>query len=437
MHSMCLGVIKMYVLLWMDKSLENKKKPWFIGDKAAIINSRLSNVLPPMEIKRTPSKDYILKTAFWKAHEYKAFGLYYFPVLEGILPEPYFSHFSLFSHGLYVLLQEEVDLESVKQAGVLFDHFVTQSEELYGRSRTTYNLHLVTHLSQSSQDWGCLWASSTFLPEWFNGQLQGMVHGTQAPVEQMVSTLLIRSAVRDEVITLLKDPSVSLPRATVSQFKNLLHLPPSIISSHGLYMKHRKMMSNVSLLGHPSSRYLSVEERESITNFIQKSASFADSVFFNPGTSSNSSIKQSLNSIALFYPRIEVQNGVIFTTAAYTRSRKRLNYCALLKSGIFFNIQSIVVIPQLSDQHCFIIGNILGNEGHEYFVPGQITKPSNPANPIIIPQIPGQLVKLRGKSSTLFTFESSFLLKKCVVIMKNDLSDIVVAAALANSVETD
>lgn len=437
MHSMCLGVIKMYVHLWMDKTIENKKKPWFIGDKAAIINSRLSNVLPPMEIKRTPSKDYILKTAFWKAHEYKAFGLYYYPVLEGILPEPYFSHFSLFSHGLYILLQEEVDLESVKQAGILFDHFVTQSEKLYGRERTTYNLHLVTHLSQSSQDWGCLWASSTFLPEWFNGQLQDMVHGTQAPVEQMVSTLLIRSAVRDEVITLLKDPLVHLPKSTVSQFKSLHHLPPSILSSHGLFMKHRKVMSNnVSLLGQPSSKYLSVDERESIKKFIQQSASSPDFDFLNPSTSSNC-IQQSLNSVALFYPRIELMNGVVFTTNAYTRSRKRLNYCAFLKSGIFFNIQSIVVIPQLSDQHCFILGNSLGNEGSEYFVPNRITMPSNPTNPIIIPQIPGQLVKLRGKSSVLSAFDSSCLQKKCVIIMQNDLSGVIVAAALANSVETD
>lgn len=197
-----------------------------------------------MEITRTPSKDYMLKTAFWKAHEWKSFGLYYYVLLEGILQEPYFSHFALFSHGLYSLLQEEIVLEDVKKIGLVLDHFVAQAEAIYGRSHITYNFHLITHLCQCVQDWGCLWGSSTFIPEWFNGQLQSMVHGTQAPVEQMVSTFLIRSAVRDEVIELMKDPLVVMPKKTVDIFKNLIHLSPSLLSSRGVHIKNKKMIGD-------------------------------------------------------------------------------------------------------------------------------------------------------------------------------------------------
>ncbi len=42
MHSMCLGCIKTIVLLWISK--ENKGQEWYIGDKIAIVNSRLMKV---------------------------------------------------------------------------------------------------------------------------------------------------------------------------------------------------------------------------------------------------------------------------------------------------------------------------------------------------------------------------------------------------------
>ena len=197
---MCLGVIKMYIWLWLDGSKSNKANPWYIGDKVAIINLRLLNILPPIEITRTPSKDYLDKLTFWKAHEFKSFALYYYPVLEGILPQLYFTNFAIFSHGLYTLLQEEVDAAAVEEMGPVLDAFVEDSEDHYGPSRTTANLHLTTHLVQSVLNWGCLWASSAFIPEWFNGDLQSMVHGTQSAVEQMASTYLIRSAIRDKGI---------------------------------------------------------------------------------------------------------------------------------------------------------------------------------------------------------------------------------------------
>lgn len=389
-----------------------------------------------MEITRTPSKDYMLKTAFWKAHEWKSFGLYYYVLLEGILPEPYFSHFALFSHGLYALLQEEVELEIVKKIGLVLDHFVAQAEAIYGRSYITYNFHLITHLCQCVQDWGCLWGSSTFIPEWFNGQLQSMVHGTQAPVEQMVSTFLVRSAVRDEVIDLMKDPLVIMSKKTVDLFKNLIHLSPSLLSARGVHIKNKKGISDgIFLLGSPSQMALDEKQMIAIQNMIVTMP--LDSLVRNTLLNDviNSSF-QAIRSTATCYPKLELKNGTVFTTSSYNRSPKRSNYCAFLDDGNFVLIHSIVVFPQLSEK-CFVLGYVLGNQSKSHFVPTLIPSSDVDIEPLDVPIIPGQIVKLQGTSSELHAFDSLCIEKKCAIVMQNELSDSTIVVALANSIERD
>ena len=433
MHSMCIGVIKMYVLLWITNSKENKGKQWYIGDQLQIINSRLRNVLPPLEITRTPSEDYLQKTAFWKAHEFKAFCLYYFTVLDGILPEPYFSHFALLSHGLYILLQEEVDLSSVQEIAPVLDYFVAESEVIYGRSYTTYNLHLTTHLSKSSLDWGSLWASSTFLPEWFNGELQSMVHGTQAPVEQMASTFLIRNAVRDEVIEMLKESTILFPRKHLELFQQLIHLPTSLLLAHGIHPRNRKLMADQNaLLGSPIERNLPSEEMLAIFNLIQSLPlnSRVRKLYDKSG-------RPLLNPCpALFFPKFQKINGTVFTTTAYSRSPKRSNYCALMEDSNFVLLQSFVFLPQICDDICFVLGHQLGSEYKSCYIPAHLDIESSDI-PLMVPQVAGQMTKLVGTKSLLSAYLTKDVKKKCVIVMKSDLNDSVIAVALANSIERD
>lgn len=146
------------------------KEPWHISkNKLTILNKRLSQTKPPYDITRTPRTLETIK--YWKASEFRAFALYYFPLLDGILPEPYFSHFANLSYALSVLLQESVPTNCVKDVGVLLEDFVKKVELYYGEKHVKFNIHLLTHLSKSVLDWGCLWATSAFIPEWFNGQL--------------------------------------------------------------------------------------------------------------------------------------------------------------------------------------------------------------------------------------------------------------------------
>ena len=146
-------------------------------------------------------------------------------LIEDLLPKIYFDHFCMFSYGLQVLLQDEVSVEKVREVEYLFSNFVRESETLYlyALELIRFNLHLLTHLSQSVLDWGCFWATSTFIPEWFNGQLRLLAKGTQGVIFQMASKFLIRNAVRKDALNLMT--KYILPKKLSLLLEELFHIP--------------------------------------------------------------------------------------------------------------------------------------------------------------------------------------------------------------------
>lgn len=70
------------------------------------------------------------------------------------------------------------------------------------------NVHFLTHLFQCVLDWECLWSYSTFIPEWLNGELLTLKHGSQAVAAQMANNYLLKMAVREKVVSLENDGQV-------------------------------------------------------------------------------------------------------------------------------------------------------------------------------------------------------------------------------------
>ncbi len=176
LHSVCQGTIKFMMQLWTHT--KHSKEPWYLNaEKRKKLNDLILEVRPPYEVTRTSRT--LEEIAHFKASEFRSFVLFYCSTLEGLLPTEYFEHFLCLSYGLQVLLQEKVHLDRVQEVQILFVHFVQRFAVLYGKENMRFNMHLLTHLSQSVIDWGCLWASLTFIPEWFNGQLVAMTNGTQ------------------------------------------------------------------------------------------------------------------------------------------------------------------------------------------------------------------------------------------------------------------
>ena len=124
------------------------------------------------------------------------------------MPKEFFLHFLLLSNGLYFLLQQRIEVIIVKQLKSWSQTFVRDVESLYGIEHVTANVHFLTHLVDSVVDWGALWATSTFIPEWLNGQLAALAHGSQHVTDQMANGYLIRNAVCKEAINLLENDVV-------------------------------------------------------------------------------------------------------------------------------------------------------------------------------------------------------------------------------------
>lgn len=405
MHSCCQGVIKQFIQLWFSKKYS--KKMWYIGNKSEIVNSRLWQIKPPYEVTRTPGK--IDDLSDWKASSYRSFALYYFQVLENVLPSDYFKHFSKFSYGLFVLLQEEVLVTDVQKIEMLFKNFVIEAKILYGVEHIGINVHFLTHLPRSVIDWGCLWSTSTFIPEWFNGQLNSLCNGSQAIAQQMAQNYLLKLAIRDEAITLME--GTILPPDVSQTLEELLHLPKKE------YCKGRFVNNNmIELLGSSECRYITTEEEVALRNLFSKENIIIE-------MNAESEIR------GHFYPRFKLPSHSIFTSSTYDRSPRRSNYCALLKDGMFIFIEAIVCLEsQLS--WSFVIGREVGILSKRTYLPLPIADTS-------FSHISGQTTKLVGVDKSLKAFKPEDIISKCVVALNNCMTEMVIASRLPNNFETD
>ena len=131
------------------------------------------------------------------------------PVLLGVLPQPYITHFALLVASVYLLMSEISQVIpynfqgngwasstgniaiSICQLWIVICIPVLKWFFLAGDKRCTMNMHLLIHLSQCVQDWGPLWAYSCFQFESVNNYLKKLFHGTCDMSEQVCFLFLL------------------------------------------------------------------------------------------------------------------------------------------------------------------------------------------------------------------------------------------------------
>lgn len=131
------------------------------------------------------------------------------------------------------------------------------------------------------------------------------------------------------------------------------------------------------------------------------------------------------------FPRLSLRTSSnIFTTAAYTRSKKRINFCALLEDGRFFLIENFVYIKEAEfNLQLYILGRSMGQESIEVYSP-------TPIEGKIFASFPGQTAKLIGLGELEAVLPKE-ITKKCVVAGYNPLLPSFIISALTNTVESD
>ena len=330
----------------------------------------------------------------------------------------FFWHFSQLAYSLFGLLQNEISVETVKKIEIVLLRFVDEVEYLYGSHHITYNMHILTHLCKSVIDLGNLWSTSTFIPEWINGDLQKLFNGTQNVVEQMAQTYLTRIAIRNEAVELLASNSV--PKEITCLLERLLCLPKSDMSCR--VFKNDRVINGCTLRGKAIKRNLIVEEIVALKNIFREINRMSE----------DDRIHLEDHQEYTFYQKFKLKVGGFFTTCTYGRSPKRIDHFCLLNDNKFFLIENIVVIDNhksLSGSPIFLFGRKLGTIRSKIYSPHQV-------DAIVLEKIEGQTTKLIGKGP-LDAVPIDWVRKKCVASLIGGDGNSCILTAIPNSWETD
>ncbi|XP_046393433.1 uncharacterized protein LOC124161213 [Ischnura elegans] len=177
MHSVFGGVFKALMHLWFDA--KHKKCSFSLHNYIHKIDSRLSKIIPPIFIFRSP-RSIKMHLSFYKTSEYKHFLLYWaIPVLCDILPSTLLNHLYQLVQATFMLHKHSVSLDDINTAHTHLVNFVKQYEIHYGPQFMTANLHSLLHLAENVKDLGPAFETSCFPLEGLLGTMKKFVSGTQ------------------------------------------------------------------------------------------------------------------------------------------------------------------------------------------------------------------------------------------------------------------
>jgi Transposase family tnp2 len=188
MHCALLGVGKMLLEMWLDPSNHHEK--YYIGLRKTEIDSRLLKIRPPTSLSRMPRS--INDITVWKANEHRNYLLFYsLPCLYQILTFKYLNHYMKLSKSIYILLKSKITAAELNYVDILLKEFVIEFQQLYGKLKMVFNVHLISHLVESVRYCGPLWATSQFHFEDNNNVLIKYVKGTTDVLKQISSKYVL------------------------------------------------------------------------------------------------------------------------------------------------------------------------------------------------------------------------------------------------------
>lgn len=188
-HNLFLEVVKR---LFLKMFVEDTQSPWYVGrpNRKRIIDERLTSIRTPTKLARRTRS--VNNHADWKATEWRNWILFYaLPCLQGVLPEPYYQHLALLSTAAYIFNQECITVAELTIARNNISQFRIQYQQLYEEDHMSFNVHLLSHLHQTVQDWGPLWVHTAFPFESWNNRIVGFVTAGFKRAHQIVARYLL------------------------------------------------------------------------------------------------------------------------------------------------------------------------------------------------------------------------------------------------------
>ena len=314
MHCVLLGLTRTLCGLWLDS--ENHSEQYYLGRQIAAIDHRLLRIRPPACITRAPRS--LTLRRYWKASEWRNWlHIYSVVCLNGVLASSYFKHFLLLVCAVEILTGTSISEEYLNSAENMLKTFLNDFASLYQLHNMTYNVHQLSHLTDTVRQWGPLWTTSAFPFESGNGLLLKLFHGTQGlPLQVSRKFIIFRN------LPVLAYRYISRHCDEVNDFFTKL------LAIYSPVQKALRIMEDVVMLGQSVYRPLTFEEKMALDGVC-------------PSTLPNS---------VIIYRRAVVK-GYLINADKTEKQTRRNNSCICMNSKLCGTVESFVVI----DDHTYVL----------------------------------------------------------------------------------
>lgn len=165
MHCVALGVCRQFCNLWFASI--NKDREYYFGSFLDEIDELLLSYSPTIEISRTPRK--MSDRVHWKVREWVMFLLCYsLLTIRKFFPTKFVNHWALQVDGISIIVEASIMPSEIEYAERCLLNFVRNVSTLYGEENLSFNIHFLTHLPRSVENWGPLDSHSAFIYEDLN-----------------------------------------------------------------------------------------------------------------------------------------------------------------------------------------------------------------------------------------------------------------------------
>lgn len=184
MHNLFLGCTKQLLSIWLNK--KNKGCDFHLSkEKVTMIDQRLYEIKTYSECSRVPRS--ISDFSNYKASELFNWLFIYarYCLIGTVLTGEYYRHFYAFVDCCEQLYSGGISLQNINDVEKKLFRFVKDFQRLYGVQNMTFNVHLLTHISETVRQFGSLASVSLFPFENMNGILGSFLKGPKGPLIQL------------------------------------------------------------------------------------------------------------------------------------------------------------------------------------------------------------------------------------------------------------
>lgn len=169
---------------------------------------------------------------YWKAREWENWILYYsVPILASKINSEMLNYWTLFVESLYICLQTDINDADLNRADEMLHIFVFKTQQYFGKTAMTYNVHQLLHLVKSVYNWGPLWSHSAFAFESGNHQLLQAIHCAKGVILQILrfininsSTFVLEKKVYPTACEIVRNYCITIRKTPVQKSYKLINI---------------------------------------------------------------------------------------------------------------------------------------------------------------------------------------------------------------------